>query len=192
DRRSDDDLQVGDRIDHQRYVGERRAVAEPEQQTEHDQHADPEAGHGQEQDAEEARDIVAEAVGAQRADDGDGNADDPRQYHRERGDLGGERSAPQQHVGDAFGTEERPAEIAVEDVADPASVLHNQRIAEAQLLHVAGALLDGEFGQAFRPEDGDEGIARQDTQHHEHQDRHGNDRDRTKGQTTGDVTVHGL
>ena len=57
------------------------------------------------------------------------------------GDLRGQRSAPHDHLGDAFGAEERMAEAAGQDVADPAQVLHDQRIAQAKLRHVAGALL---------------------------------------------------
>ena len=46
----------------------------------------------------------------------DGNADDPRQHHRQQGDLGGQRAAPQDHLGDALGAEERAPEIAGQDV----------------------------------------------------------------------------
>ena len=78
-----------------------------------------------------------------------------------------------------------------QDVADPAEVLHHQRIAQAELRHVAGARLGRELGEAFRAEDGDQRVARQDAQHEEHDDGNAEHRDRTEGETTQDVAVHG-
>ena len=48
-------------------------------------------------------------------------------------DLGGQRAAPQHHVGDALGAEERVAETAASDVAHPVQILHDQRIAEPEI-----------------------------------------------------------
>ena len=104
--------------------------------------------------------------------------------------CGGQRPAPQDHVGDALGAEEGAAEIAARDVLHPAPVLQPQRIAEAERGHVVGALGLAELGEALRPEDGDQRIAGQDAHHHEHDDRDADDRQRTKDQTTQDVAEH--
>ncbi len=191
DRRADHQLQVGHGIGEQGRAGHRRPVAEPEQQGEHDQHAHPEARHRQEQDADEARQAVGDAVGPERAHDRHRDADHPRQYHRDQGDLGGQRTAPQDHVGNAFGAKERAAEIAAQDILHPGQVLHPERVAQTELRHVVGAILVAELGEAFRPEDRDQRIAGQDAHHHEDHDRDGHDRQRPEAQAPGDVAIHG-
>ena len=66
------------------------------------------------------------------------------------GDLGGQRPLARDHLGDAFGAEERAAETAGHDVAEPAQILHDQRVAEPELSHVAGAIGLAELGEALR------------------------------------------
>jgi hypothetical protein len=99
-------------------------------------------------------------------------------------------TAPQEHVGDALGAEEGAAEIALGDVLHPGEVLHPERVAEAQLAHVVGALFVGKLGEALRPEDSDQGVARQDAHDHEHHDRHADHGQRPKHQSAGDVAIH--
>ena len=79
---------------------------------------------------------------------------------------------------------------AAEDLTHPTKILHDQRIAQAELRHVAGTRLRRELGEAFRAEDGDQRIAWQHAQHEEHDDRDADHRDRTEGETTQDVAVH--
>ena len=179
------------RIGEERHVGERRAIAEAEQQPEHDQHRQPEAGHREEQDADEARDVVAEAVRPQRADDGDGNADQPRQHDRDMPAISAV-SGPRRAIMSATLSERKKEWPRLPLRMSPIQrkVLHHQRIAQTKLRHVAGARLGRELGEALGAEDRDQRIARQDAQHEEHDDGNAEYRDRTEGETTQDIAVH--
>ena len=146
---------------------ERGLVVEPEQGRQDDQHAEPEARDRQEQNRERAGHVVGQFVRAQRADDADGQPDQPRDDHRQETDLRAERPAVQDELRDFVATEERPAQAAAGDVAHPARVLHGQRVAEPEVLHDPGAIGGRELGEAFQPEHGDQRIAGQDSQHHE-------------------------
>ena len=105
-------------------------------------------------------------------------------------DFRGQRPAAQDHLADAFGAEERAAEIAAGDVSDPGEILHHERVAQPELRHVVGALRFAELGKAFRAEDGDQRIAGQDAQDHEDDDRDADHRQRAEGQSADDVAVH--
>ena len=84
---------------------------------------------------------------------------------------------------------ERP-KLPRHDVAEPAEILHDQRVAEPELRHVAGAIGLAELGKALGSEDRDERIAGQDAQHHEHDDRHADNGQRPERQPTDDIGVH--
>src|SRR4030095_8922380 len=56
---------------------EGRLVAEPEERGEHDEHAQPEARDGDEEDGHRPRDAVGNAVGLERAEDAHREADQP-------------------------------------------------------------------------------------------------------------------
>ena len=191
DRRADDDLKIVPRIGEQRGAGHRGAIAEPEQAGQDDQHAEPETRDREEQDREKARDVVAEAVGPKRADDRHRDPDDPRQDDRDQRDLGGQRTAPQQHVGDALGAEKGAAEVAAHDVAEPMEVLHDEWIAETEIGHVAGALGLGQLGEALGAKNRDKRIPRQDPQDGEDNDRDAEDRQPAEYQPPHDIAVHG-
>src|SRR5207244_11675937 len=86
---------------------QRGLVAEPEQQSEHDQHAEPEPGNRDEENGRRARDVVGDAVRSERAHDADGETDDPRDQHREGPDLGAPRAAVDDEIADAVTAKER-------------------------------------------------------------------------------------
>ncbi len=189
--RSDDDLQVGPRVGPQRRSAQRHPIAKPEQRGEHDQHSQPEAGDRQKYDADESGDVIPQTVGTQRADDGHRDPDDPRKDHRDDADFRGQRAAPQNHLANAFGAEERPAEVSASDFPHPIQVLHHQRVAQPELRHVVSALRFAQLGKTLRAKNSDQRVSRQDPQHHEHYYGHADDRDRAEGQTTHDIAIHG-
>src|SRR6266481_2523334 len=92
-----------------------------------------------------------------------------------------QRPAPQDHLGDAFGAEERMPEAAARDIPDPAQVLHDQRVAQTELRHITGALSFAELGVALRAEDRHERVARQNPQHEEDDDRNADHGERAEG-----------
>src|SRR2546427_3780144 len=69
---ADHDLEVLPRALPEVDDHDRRLVAEPEQRGQHDQHAEPEARDGDEEDRQRARDAVGHAVRLERAQDADG------------------------------------------------------------------------------------------------------------------------
>src|SRR5436305_1818894 len=70
-------------------------------------------------------------------------------------------------------------------------VLHDERIAETEIGHVAGALDVRELGEAFGAKNRDERVARQDPQDGENDDRDAEDRQPTEYQPPHDIAVHG-
>ncbi len=69
-------------------------------------------------------------------------------------------------------------------------VLHRQRVAQAEVSHVARALGLADPGEALGAEDRHQRIARQDTQHDEDDDRDADHRNHPEGEPTDDVAVH--
>src|SRR5207248_11236930 len=94
------------------------------------------------------------------------------------------------HVGDALGAEKGAAEIAAHDVAEPMEILHDERIAETEIGHVAGALDLGEFGEALGAKNRDKRVARQDPQDGEDDDRDPEHRQPAEHQPPHDIAVH--
>src|SRR5215471_8937865 len=82
------------------------------------------------------------------------------------------------------------AEATAQYVADPAQILHDQRVAQAKLRHVAGALFRCQLGEPLGAEYGDQGIAGQNAQHEEHDDRDAEDRECAERKATNDIAVH--
>ena len=83
------------------------------------------------------------------------------------------------------------AEIAAGNVPHPMQVLQPQRVAQAELRHVAGPICRAQFGEPLHPEDGDERVARQDAQDREDQHRDGENRHQPESQPAHDIAVHG-
>ena len=83
------------------------------------------------------------------------------------------------------------AEAAGGDVAQPVQVLHDKRIAEPELRHVAGAIGLAELGEALGAEDRDQRVARQHPQDHEDDERDAEHGQRAEGQATNNVVEHG-
>src|SRR5215467_2017448 len=70
-----------------------RLVAEPEEQPENDEHAQPEPRNGDEEDGQRAGHVVGQGIGPARAHNPHGEADEPGHEKREEADLGADRSA---------------------------------------------------------------------------------------------------
>ena len=114
---------------------DRRLVAEPEQQRQHDQQAEPEPRHRDEHDRDDARDGIQPAVRTDRARDARGQPHQPRDDEGEQRDLGRQRAAMEDQVPHRVAAEERLAELSGDDVVQPAHVLYGQGIGETQIRH---------------------------------------------------------
>src|SRR6267142_557491 len=169
--RADDDLQVLPWILPEVNDDDRRLVAEPEQESEHDQHAEPEARDRDEQDRDRAGEAVRHAVRPERAQDANREPDEPGDDQREHADLGADRAPMEDLLGDGIAPEERLAEATRRDVTEPADVLQGQRVAEPQVGHDARAIVRLHLRVAFGAEDGHERIPRQDPQNDEDAER---------------------
>src|SRR6266849_8295609 len=123
----DDDLQVLPRALPEVDDHDGRLVAEPEQQREDDEHAEPEARDGDEQHRQRARDAVRKAVRLERAQDPHGKTDQPGDDEGQHADLRADRAAVRDQRGYGVAPEERLAETPGSDVAEPADVLYGQR-----------------------------------------------------------------
>ena len=169
---ADDDLKVLPGILPQVHDHDRRLVTEPEQRGEHDQHAEPEAGDRDEEDRQRAREAVGQAVGLERAQDADGQADEPGDDQREHADLSADRSTMRNQLGHGVAAEEGLAEATGRDVPQPVHVLHRQRVAEAEVGHDAYAVGRRHARMAFDAEDGHQRVAGENTQDDEDAERH--------------------
>ena len=110
------------------------------------------------------RAMLSSAVGLDRAHDADGQSHQPRHDQGEDADLRADGAAMQDEIGDGVTPEERLAELARGDVAEPVHVLHGEGVGEPQIVHDAHAILFRHSRVALHPEDGHERIAGQDAQ----------------------------
>ena len=178
--RPDDDLEVRPRVLPEVDHRDGRFVAEPEERGQHHEHAQPEPRDRDEEDRQRSGHVVGQAVGPERADEAHGEPHQPRDDERHEGDLGAERPAVQDHVGDLLAPEERLAEAARGDVAEPAQVLDGQRITEPEIGHQLRSIARAELGESLHPEHGHQGIAGQNPEDHEHDQRNADQRARRK------------
>jgi hypothetical protein len=109
----------------------------------------------------------------------------------ENADFRGQRSAAQDHVGNAFITEKGFSEFATRDLTDPCEVLHDQRIAQPEFLHEMRAVGLAQLGETLRTENCGQRIARHDTHHQKDDDGNTHDCNRAKGETAEDIRIHG-
>ena len=135
--------------------------------------------------------MIPDTVWTQRADNRHRDPDDPRKDHCDYADLRGQRTAARDHLGNVFRTEERPTEVTPGNVLDPMQILHEKWIAQPELRHIMCSLRLAELGEALGAEDGNQRVSREDPQHDEHDDRYACDGQRTKGETTDNIAVHG-
>src|SRR2546430_15737288 len=166
-RGADDDLEVlpgvlPDVDDH-----DRRLVAEPEEEGQDDQHPEPEARDGDEENRQRPRDAVRDAVGPERAQDAHGEPDQPGDDEGEHADLGADRTAVQDQFRHGIAPEERSAEAAGADVHEPAAVLDGQGSAEPEVGHDPYAIRCRHPRVALHAEDGHERVARQGPEDYE-------------------------
>ncbi len=167
-----------------------RLVPEPEEQREHDEHPEPETGDGDEEDGERAGHVVDDAVGLDRAQDADGEADEPRHDEREEADLGADRPAVEDELGDRVAAKERLAELPRGDVPEPVKVLERERVGEAEIVHDLDAVRRRHPRVTLHAKDGHQRVAGQDAQHDEDDQRHPNEGRQGKQRPPDEIFAH--
>src|SRR5438034_5953952 len=168
-----------------------RLVAEPEEEGEHDEHAEPEAGNGDEQDGRRAGHVVGPAVGLDRAHDAHGEADEPRHDEGEDTDLRADRPAVQDKLGHGVASEEGLAQLPRDDVMEPVEVLDGKRIGQTEVVHDADTVGRRHLRDALYAEDGHEGIAGEDAQNDEDDERYADERTQGEEQPPDEILAHG-
>jgi len=93
-------------------------------------------------------------------------------------------------LGDGVAAEERLAEPPGRDVAEPAHVLHGQRIAEPEIRHDADAVRGAHLRVPLDAQDGDERVAGQDPEDHEHAERDAEQRDHRVRRAACQILLH--
>ena len=96
----------------------------------------------------------------------------------------------QDEIGDGVTPEERLAELARGDVAEPVHVLHGEGVGEPQIVHDAHAILFRHSRVALHPEDGHERIAGQDAQDDEDDQRDPEEGPEGEESPPGEVFAH--
>ena len=96
----------------------------------------------------------------------------------------------QDERGHGVPAEEGLAELTGGDVPQPLQVLHGQRSREAQVLHDARAVRRRHLGVTLHAENGHQGIAGQDAQHHEDDQGHPDQRAEGEDRPPEEVLPH--
>ncbi len=170
-RRPDELREVGDRVLPQRGEGDRRQPIEEVQQRQDHQHAQPERGHGEPGDGDEADDVVDPGVAQQRRDGAERQRHRHGDEHRQDGELEGELEAQPDLVDDGALRPHRFAEIERDEPDHPVAELGGERLIEAKpgALALDHVLRDiAAFAAQLELDD----VAGHDAEHDE--DQHGN------------------
>ena len=166
-------LRFCDGVDRERHVGPHRCPLEVDRRQHDDEDGEAEVGHRQGQDGQDAPDVVGDAVLAGGRDDADQDADDDRGQDRQRGQLQGDREAPDELLPDRLTRPVGAAEVAAQhDAADPLEVLQVGGPVEAELL--AEGVDGGRVGVALDHPDDD--VARHEP--HDREDDHADQHER--------------
>ena len=187
ERGHDHDLEVLERVRRERHVRPHRRPLEVDGREHHHQDGEPEVGHRQREDGEDAADVVGDGVLADGGHDPDEDADHHGHEDRERRQLDRDGEAPDELVEDRLARPVRVAEVAAEqDSADPVDVLDIGRPIEPHLL--PERLDRRRIGMAL--DHADHHVAGHEAHHREDDDAHQDERRHREGESAEDVRLH--
>ena len=189
--RHDEHADASQRIVAERHERQRRRPRPPDGGEGQDQRCQPEVGGRQADDGDRPPDVVGSRIAAHRRVDADRQPDQQTDHDRHHSQLEGCRQPGEYLLLDPPGAQEGIAQRAVqEDAPQPASILHVHRLIQSQHPLQLFTVYVGVHETRHLSRQRIYGIAREETQGQEHQDRQQQEGGYEKQNATDDIRSH--